>query len=463
MIGCREDVAWPLVPFERYMLDDDLPEAPMTFTVTWSIEGSPDAERLRSALERALVSHPLLRCRVERDSWVPAPEGVPFRHLTTAEADALERIDVTRVAALDTALVVNGDAAEFRLTFHHAASDGVGAMEFCGDVFAIYRGDDPADRRADPALLADRRRLERPAKIDATWLAIARHFASEGRRFLADLATAISCEPGGAAPPARSPHPVRFTREETVLLRHRATSLNATLNELLLAVLTSAVGRHCAATAPPRRDAWVGVVQPVSMRPPRKMRLPACNNIGYAFLRRPLADCGDWRSLLPGLVRDTRAVTRLGLAAGFNDALTLICRLPGPLRRRLIRAMRPGTFVFSYLGDPIRRFPRELRRHERDPATPGDDCGLDLGGCRVVDFSAAPPPRRGTELSILASLFGQKLTLWLRPSASLGESASWGNLAGCLETAVRSVVTDPAGEIVRPRHARRTMFVADAD
>lgn len=442
MIRPPADTAWPLEPFERYMLDDDLPAAPMTFTVTWRIEGPIDPDRLRVALDLALVSHPLLACRVERGGWVPAPGGVRFRRLAVSTAAGVvpERLDITRDAALDAVLVDGGDTAEFRLTFHHAACDGIGAMEFCGDVFAHYRGDAPAARRADPMLLADRRRLERPVVVDATWRDAARHFAGEGWRFLADRAVAIPCGPVGAtATPAAALHPVRLSCGETSTLRRRATSRGATLNELLLAVLVAVVARRCTGAASPRRGDWLGVVQPVSLRPPRPARLPACNCIGYAFLRRPLAGCDAWERLLPGVVADGQAIARFGLAACFNDALELICRLPGPLRRPLIRAMRPGTFIFSYLGDPVRRFPRG-RRGTADGRPADGTSGIDLGGCCVVDFSGAPPPRPGTELAILASLFGQRLTLWLRPSAALAAAAGWPPLAADIEASVRALL-----------------------
>jgi len=81
---------------------------------------------------------------------------------------------------------------------------------------------------------------------------------------------------------------------------------------------------------------------------------------------------------------------------------------------------------------------------------------LDLGDCRVVDFRGAPPPRPGTELAILASLFGQRLTLWLRPSGPLRGSASWGLLPEAIELAVRNL---PAAESGRQGSPQRHVGV----
>jgi len=451
--------SWPLVPFEQYMLDDDRPGSPMTFTMAWRLAGSVDAGRMQAAVEAAVRSHPLLGCLVRRGRWVPAAGGVPFRRVTAAAGSLppAESIDPRREACLKVTLVdpaTDGEETELRLAFHHAACDGVGAAEFSGDVFTAYRaagldGRPPAAPRSrrdtpiDTSLLADRGRLDRPVVPGVTWRAAAGYFLAEAARFFTERAVPIPCDPGGESGPVADPVPVRFTAAETAALRRVASAADATLNELLLAVLVSAINGHCAAAQPARRGGWIGVVQPVSMRPVRPARLPACNNIGYAFLRRPLGDCRDWRAVLPGLVQDARAVKQLGLAGCFNDALAVLGRLPEAIRRPLVRTMRPGTFVFSYLGDPVRRIPPGLRAAgDGSAAEPRQAAGIDLGGCRVVDMVGAPPPRPGTELGILASLFGQRLTLWLRPSDRLRGSASWQQLPDAIERSIRRLLAD---------------------
>jgi hypothetical protein len=98
------------------------------------------------------------------------------------------------------------------------------------------------------------------------------------------------------------------------------------------------------------------------------------------------------------------------------------------LRRPLVRSMRPGTFVFSYLGDPVRRFARRL---------PQDEIGVDLDGCHVVDFAAAPPTRPGTELAVLGCLVDHRLTLWLRPSGRLAATPGFHALVAAIDRTVR--------------------------
>jgi hypothetical protein len=178
----RPAPGWPVLPFEQYMLDDDRPAAPMTFTVVWRLAGRVDGGRLRAAVAAACRQHPLLGCRVDRGRWVPVAGGVPFRLVpANAPRPDPETIDPRRDACLRVALVEPAaDAGEWelRLCFHHAVCDGVAAMEFSGDVFTAYRGGSlktsgrggsRRDPPVDPGLLADRGRLERPVVPGATW------------------------------------------------------------------------------------------------------------------------------------------------------------------------------------------------------------------------------------------------------------------------------------------------------
>lgn len=132
------------------------------------------------------------------------------------------------------------------------------------------------------------------------------------------------------------------------------------------------------------------------------------------------------------MISDSRAVGKYGLAGCFHDAIAVLQKVPNPFRKWFVRSMRPGTFVFSYLGDPRRRFAQPLGMSQDT---------VDLGDCKIVGFSAAPPPRKGTELGILASLFGQRLTVWVRPSQRLAGTSSMKDLFALIETAIREQVT----------------------
>ena len=74
---------------------------------------------------------------------------------------------------------------------------------------------------------------------------------------------------------------------------------------------------------------------------------------------------------------------------------------------------------------------------------------IDVGDFKIVNFSVAPPPRNGTEVAILASLFGQRLTLWMRPSQRLSGTVSMKKLRMLVEAAVRDCICSTAEAKVR--------------
>ena len=444
---------WSLTPFEQYMVDDDSVDFPMNFTAIWSCEGSVDLDQLQQSLDDVLRDHPLLTSRLENATWVASNNRVVVQQMDCCR-DESEKVVLAsgRVVPLKVQLVrCSSGCSEIHMTFHHASCDGIGAMEFCGDVFREYakacsgeNGNQNISKRKQvgaAALLDSRGALARPVVEGVSWLDAARFFLGEARWFFFDKATAIPCE--GVDPESTREtelSSIQLTREETNQLRRYAEIHGASLNELLMALLTGVIGNFCEAPGQSRKS-WVGMVQPVNMRPRLSQRMPAANGIGYAFYRRRINECRCWKDLLPKFINDSRAVVKYGLAGCFHDALAILQKIPSPLRQWCVRSMKPGTFVFSYLGDPRRRFADSLA---------GDQGGVDVGDFKIARFSIAPPPRRGTELAILASLFGQRLTLWMRPSQILSGTASMANLRTRVETAIRDCICSTVEAKARP-------------
>jgi MFS family permease len=138
MIRPHADTAWPLVPFERYMLDDDLSACPMTFTVTWLVEAHgmslTAAGSIFAAMQLAGVAGRLVL------GWAADRMGDATRSL------ALHGL----VAAALTALwVVAGPGAPMGLTLLLAAGAGFTAASWNGIFLAEVARVVPADRVAE--------------------------------------------------------------------------------------------------------------------------------------------------------------------------------------------------------------------------------------------------------------------------------------------------------------------------
>ena len=128
---------WSLTPFEQYMVDDDCVDSPMNFTFVWSCEGRVDRQRLQKVLDTMLPQHPLLTCQLKGKKWVSGDRRVVVQQAEQLDqyGREVETIE-TEVVPLVVQLVDKpADCSEIHMTFHHAVCDGIGATEFCGDVF----------------------------------------------------------------------------------------------------------------------------------------------------------------------------------------------------------------------------------------------------------------------------------------------------------------------------------------
>ncbi|GAB5440297.1 MAG: hypothetical protein Fues2KO_06460 [Fuerstiella sp.] len=176
-----------LTDFEYVTYRDDTIDHPMVMVLRIHIEGTLQVAVFKLALQQALHHHPLLRSKVvmiSGDLFWQAEESSP----TLTVSDFSEPLDANESDAEGETLPEYCPQVRFDLTkecgaafelrcskrrsilvchFHHACVDGVGAIRFLADVFAIYgaavasehsadRQDIPEFVAPDPQLLASR-------------------------------------------------------------------------------------------------------------------------------------------------------------------------------------------------------------------------------------------------------------------------------------------------------------------
>ncbi len=135
----------PLTPFELYMLLEDGPSHPMQFCYRLRFQGEVIAEHLEVAVRQALARHPLLTASVQAAGsrefvWVGrAPRSLQW--VSPGEDTQLVEpavIDIRQGPGVHIACQVSDQRSDLRFTFHHAACDGLGAMDFLVDVLVGY-------------------------------------------------------------------------------------------------------------------------------------------------------------------------------------------------------------------------------------------------------------------------------------------------------------------------------------
>jgi hypothetical protein len=399
----------PFDPFERLMLADDRPGRPMRFFVEFRATGPLREERLRGAIAAAARRHPLLTSRLVFRRGAPhwlASAAIPtvVWHPTPSGPSPWAPFDLRQESGLRCVVLPDGpDRHRVVMMFHHSTCDGVAALEFAGDMWAIYGGAAPRPL-TDPTTVRPRRRAGVAAPTTPPAPA-ARSGLEEAWEFARFRPAALALVRGPA--PARSedesispPYAwLEFDVRETDTLRAAAAACGGSLNDLVIAaVMRAAVAWNSAARD---RPGDVRITVPVSLRSPGR-REPARNTMAYAFLDRTAAACAAPGPLTESIAAATKWILEHDAARGFLDTLDVLARWPGML---WLATRWPGCFstaVVSYVGDPSRRMRTGLPKHD----------GLDAAGDVVIERCVGVPPLRPwTRASIGATTYAGRLAL----------------------------------------------------
>jgi hypothetical protein len=405
-----------LTPFERYMLEDDRPDYPMAIIARAKLSALPRREAFVEAVVEALGRHPLLRARVRRSwrraFWVPATgqrASVDWREddaPVTCPSGA--RIDLAREVGLRLWMRRAGDGrGVLTLQYHHACCDGIGALQFLGDVFDSYhrmvtREDAPRVPR-DAACLRERGRISTGEPPGGRRKAFDGRCVRElVRRYLWQRPVPLRVPDGAGQARGTFPHLLTTTLapEELKGLHAAARGLGATTNDLLLRDLFLTLAEWGGSQW--GRD-WLRVLMPISLRDGEDLHMPAANRIGYVGLDRRVADCGAGRSdeLLAGLRAETRA-SRFGQMGDVFLGIIEGCQSLGVLRPMLARRDCMATAVLTNLGEMSRWLDARPTRRGR--------C-VEAGDIVVEELAGTAPVRPLTHAAFAVCTYAGSLTL----------------------------------------------------
>ena len=442
----------------------------MIFFVRLALTGEFEKGALRAALAAARPRHPLLFSALVGDpggrtqdlAWHPLGEEASV-HVSWYDGDddgdwARINIRAEPGVRLHLARIPTG---ETRLTaaFHHANTDGRGAMRFLEDVLAAHAGllgsDGDASlfmRPTDPSLLTRLRGREWPRPGGASAPRQAVRLVMAVAKWLINVAPLRLATPSPVAGTARAgplqrrggrasavcpAHvEVTLTPGEVAVLRAAAGGRGASLNDVLLAAVFAAVdawnARHGGA------GHWgaairVGIAQCLRDADAVKAA-PAANIMGTKFIdRRSVTIRGG--DLLPSLAAETAHIKAAGLAGTCTATLAAVGAVPGCMAW-LFQAGRAFTTTYvSNLGVVL--------ADTRLPALPGGG-GLDVGG--GVNLKGVtlilPLPTAGPVMFGVAT-FGGTLRLALRYDTTTWTDAHARELAADVESRLRAMLVAP--------------------
>lgn len=413
----------PLEPFEEYFLRDERPGSPMVFPLTMAFQGRIDRPAFERSLTETLAVEPLLSAYVKRRGrrliWSPQPTP-PSVNWEEGSAGLLDDqawdatpvlpIDLGSAPGLRVVASVRNDQIKLICYFHHASTDGLGAIRFMFNVLARYGelvGDDAglSTTLPQPELAAQRGDLcvELPEPVSAA--SIARSIVCETYKWLAQRPKPLASR----APAQRDvQQPVMLSKylddELVSQLRAVGRRQGCSLNDLLMRDLFLTIDDWNRSLREINPGDVIRILMPTNLRKAAHYRMPASNLIGYAFLTRTAGECERPDDLLVGITEEIKLIRKWSLGAMFIDGLKVMRRIPLAIRILTSSRFCHATCVMSNMG-PCQSVATQSRFRRAKT--------IKVGDLELRELYAAPPVRPNTWASLGAIGYRDSLCLAL--------------------------------------------------
>ncbi len=439
----------PLSDFEYYMHVDDRPSHPMVFVMVVTVAGTLQRNDFQQSIDAAISANPLFRAHIRTlpgkgTCWVLSQQTTwpvewqtihPNHDLHSSASQEFEEllpiraIDLTRECGIQI-LVQQGEFRS-RVVFylHHACCDGLGGLQFIGEVFAFYsRCTTPDGGRSADFQLPDPKQLRLRERFECGTAGAERQKRSL-RKSLAKAARLILRKPVPIhAPPKTTstqagssqagnntniPVAIRtrvISRSVFRSLRAAANGIGVSVNDLCIREMMLLVRDWNMKFGGIQDDDWIRVAVPVSMRSAEHGRMPAANLVSYAFVTRRVSECSDPDALAKSIHEQTGDVLYNREGIVFLKCIRVLRKVPGALRLLLGLKSCFCTVVLANVGDIRRRF------SGRFPLESGQWVAGDVV---VEDIWGVAPVRPNTRAAVTIGEYGGQMTVHLRTDATV--------------------------------------------
>jgi len=401
----------PLSPFERYMALDDTELYPMTFVLIIKLKGNLLREPFQQAVHFALQRHPLLKSQIRQvrgkgPCWIPVATPTPqiwWGNSQFSQHSAVrQRIDLASEIGLRISVDSDSNMAEVLFEFHHACTDGLGAVQFIGDLLAHYAqlttrdGDELPEMEPvnfDALRARDDYSLnegEQAAKSVSSPYMLGWRLIKLLRRRPVPVASNRGSQHVGTV--LRFPAMISRTIDRAQLqqLKAVAAQKGVSLNDLYLLEMFRTIRDWNRAQGFGRDNQWLRIGMPTSLRTPSHDLMPAANIVNYMFLTRRAGDCDRPDEMLAGIHRQTSLVVNERLGRIMAIGLKYAQKVPG-LLWCLLRLNRCFcSAILANVGDIRRQF------RVRFPLKQGRCVA---GNVTLEALMGSPPIRRNTRLT----------------------------------------------------------------
>ena len=417
----------PLTPLEESLIVDDRASYPWNILYRLQFGGRLDRTKFEEALASTLARHWHLRSRVRR-RWtqrfvreLAAESPRPRIHWNEHELGRWPRVHKLDAAAGETLefWVRAGEAhSELLVHVHHVAVDGLGAVQFLGDLLTAYHG---AEASSGPVAVKDASPTESPRGAElprgvegnssgnglrktgkqildgVQWV---RQFLTRRPVPLVPHEAASLDQPLSANYPTLNAH--TFTATETAALLASARQLSVSLNDLLLRDLFATLFIWRRERGHAEAEQWLRILVPMDVRTAADRDRPAANRMSGVFLDRREIDGQDAAALLRSLHDEMTAIKRNKSQRVFLLTLRVSSFVPGLIGWVARRAKVVHTAILSNLVRPFAELP-----------LPRDQGRLIVAGLPLDSLEFFRPIRPHTCLAYGIATYAGRLTIGL--------------------------------------------------
>jgi hypothetical protein len=356
-----------LTPFELYMLLDDGPSHPMQFFCRLRCRGEIRVDCLDAAVGQATARHPLLSAVVrpvgpKRFEWIAAKRPTVHWLPPNDGEDLVEPpfIDIRKSPGLTITCRPTPDGVELVFAFHHAACDGLAAMDFMVDVLVGYANAVLGENRFGLKRL-DVERLRFRGRSGLTrwqwgaWCLRNAWRLPDAYRFYKRRPAPLLAHPLDNKRPLRSPSVCqhRFSPDESRQLQTTAKQLGTTVNTLLLRDLFLTCRELSRESHDSVENGWLRATVPLTMRAPADRQLPAANLVSLGFVDRPMAALQHPEALLRGIDASLQKMIERRWGLGFLTGLTVMREFPDTLAKYLQRNRCYSSVLLTNFGTAL--------------------------------------------------------------------------------------------------------------
>lgn len=419
--------------FESYAFCDDTPKHPMVIVLSTAFEGALREDVLRNAIARTLQKNPLLTAVVDDSGWQlkwrqveqhdPAIKTIHFDSEYPPVECAQRYLNLTEAPGVEFEIRLCATRGTLVTYFHHACVDGLGAIQFIGDVFAEYGQETTSEGHERPEIRAidkgvlRRRGTKRPrehqkrAPVLHTLTETFRLFYHRSYRLVGRSSDAVSMnretEPNIL-------HSRNLSRAVLKRLKRTAYTKGVTLNDLCMMVFLQQIDRLSSSDAKAKSCDLFRILMPVSMRSPDHDAISAANVVSYVFHNFRREDVRSSDSLLQAIHKRSQQMLHRNEAVAMLYGFALTRLIPGMFR--LSQRLQPdyASAALTSVGE-VRRILGNRFPMSRGRAVAGDVV--------IQRIDGVAPVRENTNLTLAVGTYGGELILHLNRNTKVFTAA----------------------------------------